>query len=381
MRIGLDYRAATLAPGSGPARQVLALERALRRRPDTETVLFTEAPLDHPHRAIAVAADLPAAASTGADASAGAGAGLRRRWRFEAGFLPAALRAEQVDVYIAAAEGGLPVWRKPASVRQVLLLHDLFKLTLRRPKSSPLRALAARMLDEAAIGHSIAGADAIWTPSRYTTAECGRLYPSHAHKLYVLPDAVAPMPAPAERSRLGQPLPPRYWLLVGTREPRRNADLFLRAWLDARRQHYDTPDLVVVGSPADVPAELQRLNGVHWFERAADDELARLYYDAERLWQPSYAEGFGLPVLEALFAGTPVAVAEGGALEEVAPVDMPRFDPHDRPQLAQLMIRLSRESVVGNAEQRRAFAQRFAPNAYAARVGALLDELLKRSDR
>lgn len=176
-------------------------------------------------------------------------------------------------------------------------------------------------------------------------------------------------------------MPPRYWLLVGTREPRRNADLFLRAWLDARRQHYDTPDLVVVGSPADVPAELQRLNGVHWFERAADDELARLYYDAERLWQPSYAEGFGLPVLEALFAGTPVAVAEGGALEEVAPVDMPRFDPHDRPQLAQLMIRLSRESVVGNAEQRRAFAQRFAPNAYAARVGALLDELLKRSDR
>lgn len=113
MRIGLDYRAATLAPGSGPARQVLALERALRRRPDTETVLFTEAPLDHPHRAIAVAADLPAAAPTGAGASVGAAAGLRRRWRFEAGFLPAALRAEQVDVYIAAAEGGLPVWRKP----------------------------------------------------------------------------------------------------------------------------------------------------------------------------------------------------------------------------------------------------------------------------
>lgn len=373
MRIGLDYRAATAAPGSGPAQQVLALERALRRRPGTETVLFTEAPLEHPHRAIAVAADLPVPAS----APDPAPPGLRRRWRFEAGFLPAALRAQQVDVYIAAGEGGLPVWRKPAAVRQVLLLHDLFRLTQRRPRSSPWRALASRLVDEAAIGHSIASADAIWTPSRYTTAECGRLYPAHAHKLYVLPDALAPLPAPAERGRLSRPLPPRYWLLVGTREPRKNADLFLRAWLDARRQHYDTPDLVVVGSPADVPDELRRLNGVHWFERIADDELARLYLDAERLWQPSYAEGFGLPVLEALAAGTPVAVAEGSALEEVAPGDMPRFDPHDRSQLAQLMIRLSRESVVGNAEQRRAFAQRFAPNAYAARVGALLDELLK----
>lgn len=375
MRIGLDYRAATAAPASGAARQVLALEHALRRRPDTETVLFTEAPLDHPHRAIAVAADLPA--PRGPADRTDAASGLRRRWRFEAGFLPAALRAQQVDVYIAAGDGGLPVWRKPAALRQVLLLHDLFRLTQRRPRSSPWRALASRLLDEAAIGHSIAAADAIWTPSRYTTAECGRLFPAHAHKLYVLPDALAPLPAPVERSRLSRPLPPRYWLLVGTREPRKNADLFLRAWLDARRQHYDTPDLVVVGAAEDVAPELQRLNGVHWFGQPAHDELARLYLDSERLWQPSYAEGFGLPVLEALAAGTPVAVAEGGALEEVAPMDMPRFDPHDRPQLAQLMIRLSRESVVGSAEQRRAFAQRFAPNAYAARVGALLEELLK----
>jgi glycosyltransferase involved in cell wall biosynthesis len=370
MRIGLDYRAATAAPHTGPGRQVLALERALRRRDDVETVLFTEAPRDHPHRAIAVSADL----GLPLDAEPG----LRRRWRYEAGFLPAALREERVDVYIAAANGGLPVWRKPSSVRQVLLLHDLFRLTLRRPPATPWRALTSRVVDQAAIGHSIASADAIWTPSRYTTAECGRLYPAHAHKLYVLPDAVAPLPPPAERSQLALPLPPRYWLLVGTREPRKNADLFLRAWLDARRQHYDTPDLVVVGAPRDVAPELQRLNGVHWFEAIDDAGLARLYVDAERLWQPSYAEGFGLPVLEALAAGTPVAVAEGSALEEVAPGDMPRFDPHDRHLLAQLMIRLSRESVVGSAEQRRAFAQRFAPNAYAARVAALLDELLKK---
>ncbi|MGH8079507.1 MAG: glycosyltransferase family 4 protein [Lysobacter sp.] len=371
MRIGLDYRAATAAPHSGPGRQVLALEYALRRRSDIETVLFTEAPLDHPHRAIAVASDLRPATLANEP-------GLRRRWRYQAGFLPSALREERIDVYLATAQGGLPVWRKPAAIRQVLLLHDLFRLTLRRPRSAPWRMLASRLIDEATIGHSIAGADAIWTPSRYTTAECGRLYPAHAHKLYVLPDAVAPLPPPAARSELDQTLPPRYWLLVGTREPRKNADLFLRAWLDARRQHYDTPDLVVVGSPGDVAPELQRLAGVHWFTLPEDNELARLYLDAERLWQPSYAEGFGLPVLEALAAGTPVAVAEGSALEEVAPADMPRFDPHDRHQLAQLMIRLSRESVVGTAEQRRAFAQRFAPNAYAARVAALLDELLKK---
>ncbi|WP_408951336.1 glycosyltransferase family 4 protein [Lysobacter sp. Hz 25] len=368
MRIGLDYRAATAAPTTSAGRQVLALERALRGRSGIDTVLFTAAPADHPHRAIAVSDDAPLPLDHDP--------GLRDRWHYEAGFLPAALRREKIDIYIATADGGLPVWRKPADVRQVLLLHDLFRLTLRRPRTSPWRALATRLIDQTRIGHAIANADAIWTPSRYTTAECGRLYPAHAHKLYVLPDAVAPLPPPADRSKLPLALPPRYWLLVGTDEPRKNADLFLRAWLDARRQHYDTPDLAVVGSPADVGPELRRLNGVHWFDAIDDEGLARLYVDAERLWQPSYAEGFGLPVLEALAAGTPVAVAEGSALEEVAPGDMPRFDPYDRPMLTQLMIQLGRESVDGNAEQRRAFAQRFAPNAYAARVAALLDELI-----
>lgn len=375
MRIGLDYRAATVAPDSGPGRQVLALERALRRRAGTEVVMFTQAPVDHPHRAIAVSADLPA----GSAPSPLAAPRMRGHWRYQAGFLPSALREQNIDVYIATAHGGLPVWRKPAALRQVALIHDLFALTLRRPRGAPWRSLATRVIDEAAIGHDIASADAIWTPSRYTTAECGRLYPAHAHKLYVLPDALAPLPEPIDRARLSPTPPPRYWLLVGTREPRKNADLFLRAWLDARRQQYDTPDLAVVGAPRDVAPELQRLNGVHWFDGIGEAELARLYLDAERLWQPSYAEGFGLPVLEALACGTPVAVAEGGALEEVAPADMPRFDPHDRHQLAQLMVRLGREAVTGSAEQRRAFAQRFAPNAYAARVAALLDELLRKA--
>lgn len=50
MRIGLDYRAATVAPKSGIGRQVQALEQALLARPGDELVRFSEAPLAHAQR-------------------------------------------------------------------------------------------------------------------------------------------------------------------------------------------------------------------------------------------------------------------------------------------------------------------------------------------
>ena len=86
MRVALDYRPATVAPSSGIARQVVALEDALRARGNTEVVLFSEAPLDHPQRQTAVC---PAWASP-LD-------GLQRpqvRLRFERGFLPKALHGQ-----------------------------------------------------------------------------------------------------------------------------------------------------------------------------------------------------------------------------------------------------------------------------------------------
>ncbi|WP_139102191.1 glycosyltransferase, partial [Acinetobacter baumannii] len=60
-----------------------------------------------------------------------------------------------------------------------------------------------------------------------------------------------------------------------------------------------------------------------------DAQLSSWYRRAERLWHPSSAEGFGLPVIEAAACGTPVASAKGSSLDEVSPPGSPRFDPGD----------------------------------------------------
>lgn len=367
MRIGLDYRPVTAAPSSGIARQVLALEQVLAALPADELVRFTGAPEGHGHRADTCCPEQPMPRE-----------GLhrpRQRWRFEVRFLPRALREQRIDVYIATANSGLPL-RRPATLhRQVLMLHDLFQLSLPGRHASVLRSLVYRGMDRLAIGHAVRAADVIWTPSRHTAGELARLFPGMAGKARVLPNAVFPLSPPADERDSG--IPSRYWLLVGSREPRKNLPLFLTAWHAARTADAAVPELVVVGAPADVPAAMAAWSGIHWRSGLSDAALSRLYHDAERLCHPAYAEGFGLPVVEAMGCGTPVVVARGSALDEIVPAGTPRFDPHDAEDIARTLRRLA-GCARGEGERPdalRAFAAGFGREAYAARVHVLVEEL------
>ena len=178
----------------------------------------------------------------------------------------------------------------------------------------------------------------------------------------------APEPLPAS-------LPARYWLVVGTREPRKNMVFFLRQWQACRAVNPDVPDMVLVGHASDVPADLGELPGLHWCSGLSDGQLQALYRHAACLWQPSYAEGFGLPVVEALSVGTQVAVARGSALDEVAPPSAPRFDPHDAGQLQNVMRQLAAPEATVNPQPQIDWARQFAEPAYRSRLDTLLKEL------
>src|SRR5690606_34806364 len=159
-------------------------------------------------------------------------------------------------------------------------------------------------------------------PSQFSADEARRLFPFARRKLRVLPNLV---PGFAEEPSLIPDLPARFWLVVGTREPRKNMALFIACWQQARRYSEAVPPLVLVGHEEEVPNELLDLPGLHWRSGVSESELHGLSAAAECLWQPSYAEGFGLPVVESLSVGTPVAAASGSALDEVVPAGSPRF--------------------------------------------------------
>jgi len=365
MRIGLDYRPAAGYTHSGIGRQNLALEQALRAHPEVSLQLFGVAPEDHPIRRRVHCPKWGSPLQ-----------GIHRlpvRLRFEAGFLPGALREAGIEVYLCNFNMGLPPGRKPAGLRYVLQLHDLFQLTLRNSHGSKLKERVYRATDRLSISRSVKLADRIWTPSQYTADELVRLFPEARDKVRVLPNLVSGFAGEAADITDLQ-VPARYWLAVGTREPRKNIPWFVAAWQAARQQSPQVPELLLIGTPEDLPAPVRHLPGLHYLTGLSDAQLHAVYQQAVRLWQPSYAEGFGLPVIEALGVGTPVAVASGSALDEITPPDSPRFSPTDGPALSALMTRLA-DAPAENPDALRAWAKGYDTAAYRERFNQLIEEL------
>src|ERR1700722_19310252 len=109
---------------------------------------------------------------------------------------------------------------------------------------------------------------------------------------------------------------PPYLLYVGTLEPRKNIGLVLDLWRALRR---DYPiDLVLAGRRrADFP-EIAAEPGLRMLGLTPEEDLPALYSGALACLYPSYYEGFGLPVLEAMQCGAVVIASRDPAIMEVA---------------------------------------------------------------
>jgi glycosyltransferase involved in cell wall biosynthesis len=180
-----------------------------------------------------------------------------------------------------------------------------------------------------------AHADAIVVPTNAVAAQLERVFPAvTAGRLVIIPQGVTAVLASAGADSLGTlRLPPRYLLSLATMEPRKGLDVLLEAM--ALPQAPDLP-LVVVGQAgwggvdvATRAAQLGLAERVIVLGRVPDAQLAAVLAGAEALVMPSRAEGFGLPVLEAMAAGVPAVTSDDAALVEVgggAPLIAPRGD-------------------------------------------------------
>lgn len=180
-------------------------------------------------------------------------------------------------------------------------------------------------------------ADAVIVPSE-ATAEAIRPYiagTSRAQPILVarfgveLPSIVLDEP----------PLPERpYFVCLGTVEARKNHLLLLNLWREIVVQNAkQAPGLVLIGrrgweieNTIDMLSRCPALHGiVSERGRASDIETVRMLKNARALLLPSYAEGFGFPLIEALASGNPVLCSDLPALREIGGAIPEYFDPLD----------------------------------------------------
>ena len=227
----------------------------------------------------------------------------------------------------------LPALAYASGRAQVITVHDLafealpgaFDAAFRRVAHVAHRAAARRARAVVCVSESTAGeVRARWgvAPERIVVAPHG---PGQE---------LPPVPAPDKRAS------ELYFLYVGDDEPRKNVAGLLAAYR-AYRERAETPlDLVLAGSArAAAP-------GVRVERSPAPARLAALYAGAAALVHASWHEGFGMTLLEAMTAGTPVLAAPAAAALEVCG-DAARYaDPGDAPGFAAAMAELAADAAL-----------------------------------
>ena len=211
------------------------------------------------------------------------------------------------DVY-HAIDFHLP-GRSPRPV--VVTLHDLIPWVWGGAvmRSERLRYWIGRRL--------LRRADVVLAVSEATAADAVRLRAASRARIRVVPEAAgpafSPKPGAAARVEHRWGMERRYLLFVGALDARKDPPGLLHAWGVARQTHPDL-QLLIAGEPGK---QAPRMPGAFELGRVDDEGLADLYTAAACLPFPSRYEGFGLPCLEAMACGCPVAAYRNSSIPEV----------------------------------------------------------------
>ena len=138
-----------------------------------------------------------------------------------------------------------------------------------------------------------------------------------------------------------------YVLYVGNLKPHKNVDGLLRAFALVCAKTASNCELLIIGDDTTDGPALKRLatdlgvrDAIRFAGKVSDDVLRSAYSAAELTVLPSFEEGFGLPVLESMACGTPVACSRAASLPEVAGNAAEYFDPNNIESIAAAMDRL-----------------------------------------
>ncbi|WP_260929614.1 glycosyltransferase [Novosphingobium sp. 9] len=230
-------------------------------------------------------------------------------------------------------------WIRMAGLRSAYLLHDLIPITHGEHCSAhAVRRHRGRVLGALQHGSGI-------VVSTAAVAQDLKAF-ARSQRLPVPPLLVAPIAGNAMTPRVPNGEPGGYFVCLGTIESRKNHRLLLDVWSGlVARLGSAAPRLVIVGQwgygsepvRRRLDSDLALRGHVTMYQRHDDAGVARLLAGARAVVMPTLAEGYGLPMVEALHAGVPVIASDLPCLREVGQ-GIPTFLPTDNAAVWQAAI-------------------------------------------
>ena len=280
------------------------------------------------------------------------------------------LKREKPDVYHGLSNE-LPFGLAKAGIPSVVTIHDL--IFVRHPQFyKPVdRAIYNFKFKKACLL-----ADKVVAVSEMTKKDIIQIYGIPEEKIEVVYQGCnASFAQPVKQDKLYEVkhkyhLPEVFILNVGSIEPRKNLLLIVKA---LKQMGKDIP-LVAIGKRtpyADVVEQYVRENNmegqVTLLSNIPFEDLPAFYRLASLFVYPSFFEGFGIPILEALNSGTPVIAATGSCLEEAGGPDSVYVNPNDANDLSEKinLILTSSAQAEHMREAGREYAGRFQSEVIA----------------
>lgn len=310
LRIGLNATCFTERPSGANQRFRQLLGALIRRRPDWHFIIYEP-------RDVRVAAWFAPCPNVEARVTPLPAEGRIARFVAGLGYWRSALRADRLDLFESFH---LPAVIAP-DCPTLLTIHDL------RPVR-PDAGVTERLIAAPVLHHALGRARLTLAVSDTVAEELRAFHPgARVRRLYngVNPEDLAhPGDAACAAARARWALPERFVLGVGHLEPRKNFAQAVAAIAALRAEGRDVP-LVLVGNPGGTEAALKAAITCHGLgaevrllSGVGGDDLRAMYHLADLLLFPSAYEGFGIPLVEAMAAGLPIAASDTPVFRELA---------------------------------------------------------------
>ncbi|MGB0186856.1 MAG: glycosyltransferase family 4 protein [Flavobacteriaceae bacterium] len=292
------------------------------------------------------------------------------------------LKKDKIDLYHGLS-GELP---KGIDIPSVVSVHDL--IFYRYPKLYKSVEVA---IHKQKVNHAVKTASKVVAISQQTKADLIKFTGLPESKIEVIYQGCHPvfkttlskkdLTAIAEKYQL----PEKFVLFVGTLEARKNALSIAKALKETRCHMVFVGKVKAYGEKLKAYVKDNNIEErVVFINHISIEDLAGIYQCATVFCYPSFFEGFGIPIIEALYSGVPVITTKGGCFSEAGGESSIYIDPTDENALCNAVKALYTESESARKNRIQKgfeYAKQFNDEILAAKWNALYKNILKEEQK